>query len=207
MNQISFHYGNKIEYRNLSLAELHYKGKYTGGTKEYLFVNYLNKTIGCLVSTYRMNDGGRRISRVVIHPSYRGCGVGVALVKKYLKDYSNVDVIAAMALFNPIFEKAGMIRVKDSIINPPSGLIKTLKKLNFNFNLWHSKDYCIQFSQNLNVRESIKQYAKNATLLVQPAGKKLTFEEIQQKIQQESFTCGRVIYGLRKRTMAKFIQK
>ena len=73
------------------------------------------------------STGGRRISRVVVHPSYRGVGIGCAMVKKYIADYPDTDVIAAMALYNPIFEKAGMTRVNDSSVKSPAGLRKEIE--------------------------------------------------------------------------------
>lgn len=59
---------------------------------------------------------------MVVHPSYRGIGIGQLIVKKYLSDFDNVDVVSAMGIINPVFEKAGMTRLSDSIIKSPSGL-------------------------------------------------------------------------------------
>ena len=101
LKDVTFRYGNKYEYKNLGLGELHYKGKYTGGTKEYLYADLNGEVIGVLVSTYRRSDGGRRISRVVIHPSYRGIGIGVAIVKKYISDFPNTDAVSYTHLTLP----------------------------------------------------------------------------------------------------------
>lgn len=206
LNNVEFFYGDKTIYKNLRLAELHYKGKYTGGTKEYLFAKYNDVIIGCLVSTYAMHSGGRRISRVVIHPSYRGIGVGVAIVKRYLKDFDNVDVVVAMALYNPVFEKAGMKKVQDSIIKSPSGMKKCLLSNGFDVNKWFSKHYCLDYCDNIEHRILIAEYSKNASSLVCPGGKYLPTEEIKQKIIEDKHTSGRVLYGLRDRVMAKYIK-
>lgn len=205
LSKCVFKYVDKNFYRNLRLGELHYKGKYTGGTKEYLAVILYNECIGILVSTYRMHDGGRRISRLVIHPSYRGCGIGVALVKEYLKTYKNVDVVAAMAMFNPVFEKAGMIKVKDVDIKPPAGLKKTMTELGFNSEKWFSKLYCNKFTNDYMVRKCLSDYAKKSSHLVCPGGKYLKESEIKNKIIEDEHTASRVLWGLRPRKMAKYI--
>ena len=102
--KVEFEYVDKDYYRNLSLGELHYRGKYTGGTKEYLIAKFNNETIGVLVSTNLIGREGRRISRVVVHPSYRGCGIGKAIVERYIGDYPLTEVIAVMAKYNPAME-------------------------------------------------------------------------------------------------------
>ncbi len=67
----------------------------------------------------RANTAAARIARVVVHPDYRGDGLGVLAVKMALewirerrvpemkKRKHVVETIAQMARFNPFFEKAG----------------------------------------------------------------------------------------------------
>lgn len=206
-SKVTFEYKDKTWYHNLRLGELHYKGKYTGGVKEHLGCFLDGKPIGVLVSIYRMHDGKRRIARVVIHPSYRGCGLGALLVSTYLKDYPETDVIAAMALYNPIFEKAGMIRVPDIKIKPPKGLLKELEILDFDKSLWHSKSYCDTVCLSPEVRKILATYSKHAGYLVTPAGEYLTSTKIEYKILNEINTASRVLWGFRPRLMAKYINK
>lgn len=207
INEIELTYGDKNDYRKLRLGELHYKGKYTGGTKEYLFAKFDDRIIGVLVSTYNRSTGGRRISRVVVHPSYRGVGVGQALVKKYIKEFDSVDVVAAMGLINPIFEKSGMTRVANSIIKSPKGLEKDLVSLGLDITLWGSPSWCYETCQEQKVRNVLSTYAKYASDLVCPGGKYLPVEDIAIKIKNDSTTAGRVLYGLRKRELAKYVSK
>lgn len=202
---IKISYKDKHWYKDLRLGELHYKGKYTGGTKDFISVELDGEYIGALVSTYRMHDGGRRISRVVIHPSYRGCGIGVELVKFYLRDNPTADVVASMAMYNPVFEHAGMKRVKDSEIKPPSGLYSKIKEYGFDKNKWYSKTYCLEFCKDDKVRRKISEYSKKAGYLVTPAGEYLSDEDVKSKILNEVKTCGRVLWGFRPRKMAKFM--
>jgi ABC-type ATPase with predicted acetyltransferase domain len=50
------------------------------------------------------------ISRVIVHPAYRGCGLAVRLVRHALAtaDTPMVESLAAMGAVNPFFERAGM---------------------------------------------------------------------------------------------------
>ena len=202
---VTYRYGDKYDYRKERLGELHYKGKYTGGTKEHLFAQIDGKTVALLVSTYNMHTGGRRISRVVVHPSYRGCGIGKRLVQRYLKDFPDTDVIASMAMYNPIFERAGMTRIDDVDVKPPSGLMSDLKQAGFDFSKWHDKDYLQKFCMNSGVRESLSKYANKAGSIVIPGGVRIDEKEIAQKIIAEPQTAKRVLFGLRPRKMAKYV--
>lgn len=51
------------------------------------------------------------VSRVVVHPKWRGVGLGVRLVRETLPKCGAdiVEAMAAMAVYNPFFEKAGML--------------------------------------------------------------------------------------------------
>lgn len=197
-------YGNKDVYKNSRLGELHYKGKYTGGTKEYVYAYHHGELVGALVSTYRMHDGGRRISRVVVHPSYRNIGVGSAMVKKYIKDYPNTDVVSAMGRFNAVFSKAGMIRIDDTIVKSPAGMRKRLEEEGFDAEKWHSREYCMEFCEDVNHRKAVSEYSNHATTIVCPAGRRLPPEEIKEKIILEKKTAGRVLHGLRTRQLSKY---
>lgn len=204
INKVNLYYGDKNDYKKLRLAELHYKGKYTGGTKEYLFAKLDEKIIGVLVSTYRMSDGGRRISRLVVHPTYRGVGVGKLLVKKYTSDYTSVDVVSAMGRFNCVFESSGMDRKKDVKISPPAALVNAIRAVGFDIKMWHSKSYCLNFSENSENRLLVSGFSNLCTKLVQPGGKKLTTDQICAVIQHDAQTCGRVLYQLRPRILSKY---
>lgn len=204
ISKLEYKYEDKEWYRELRLGELHYKGKYTGGVKEYLGCFYNDKVIGVLVSTYRMSDGGRRISRLVVHPSYRGCGIGVELVKRYIKDFPSVDVLASMAKYNPVFDKAGMTYMGLYTNKPIADLQKELVSSGFNLNKWHSREYCLIFMGDKVNREILIPYASRVGHLVTPAGKTLSTVEIIEKLRNEDYTAGRVLWGLRPRELARY---
>lgn len=60
----------------------------------------------------RLNRDFRRIARVVVHPTWRGIGLGRLLVKETLEKAGTpyVEASAAMGAMHPFFEQAGMTR-------------------------------------------------------------------------------------------------
>jgi ABC-type thiamine transport system ATPase subunit/GNAT superfamily N-acetyltransferase len=58
----------------------------------------------------RLNREVECISRVIVHPAYRGCGLAVRLVRHALAHARtpNVEALAAMGAVHPLFELAGM---------------------------------------------------------------------------------------------------
>lgn len=207
LKNIIVEYGDKNLYKTDRLGELHYKGKYTGGTKEFLYATLDGRLIGVLVSIYRIHDGGRRISRVVVHPSYRGCGLGKMLIEKYIEDFDDVDVVASMALFNPVFEKAGMIKTENSKIKMNSKLKKKLKEAGFDFKKNYSKQYCNDFVLNNETKFIFDDILKSVSYLVCPGGKYLDEKELIEKIHSESSTRARIIWSMRDRELGKFFHK
>lgn len=202
---LTLDYRDKTFYAALRLAELHYKGKHTGGTKEYLGAFLDGTCIGVLVSVYRMHDGGRRIARVVVHPSYRGCGVGVALVRRYITDYPSADVVAVMAAYNPVFERAGMARTTDSVVSAPAGLRAAMESIGMDTRRWHERGYCQSVMANPTSRITLATFANHATHLLAPGGQRLSVPDIMSKIAFDAVTAGRVLWSLRERRLAKFV--
>lgn len=203
---LDYKVGDKEWYReHCDLGELHYKGKYTGGIKDYRALFYKDELVGVLVATYRMHDGGRRIARLVIHPNYRGIGFGKYMVQKYLQEQPTADVVAAMARWNPVFERAGMVPAGVTKLKPPKGLEEGLRALTtFDFEQWHSRDACEKWCASEKNREFIARFASHATSLVAPGGKRLSAEEIAEKIRNEEHTAGRVLWRFRPQEMVKF---
>jgi len=111
-------------------------------------------TPGDLRKARLINDEIARISRVIIHPKFRGIGLGEFLVKETLHkvDAKVVEVLAVMARYNPFFEKAGMLRVdyrrdETAIDKKIRGF---LGERNFDLKLAKSKAYCRGFFNQLN---------------------------------------------------------
>jgi len=111
-------------------------------------------TPGDLYKARLVNEEIARISRVVIHPKFRGIGLGEFLVKETLPKVNAkvVEVLAVMARYNPFFEKAGMLRIDYTRGENAMGKkIKTfLEERNFDFKLAKSKANCRNFFSQLN---------------------------------------------------------
>jgi len=197
----------KDAYRNHPLGELHYKGKYTGGRQEYFSATIDGEMggdiIGWLVGKLLPGSRQYRIARVVVHPTYRGCGVGQALVRKYLELHPDADTVAAMARFNPVFERAGMKRVDDLIIKPPVGLVVPLSPIE-----WASKAKCFSLMEAKENRELIAPFASSQ--FVNPGGANQlkpgwTKEDLKQCVIDTPSLAGTLLWNLRKKVMAKFV--
>jgi len=107
-----------------------------------------------LHKAHLINEEIVRISRVVIHPKFRGIGLGAYLVKETLPKVGVkvVEALAVMARYNPFFEKAGMIRVdytRDSRSNDKE-VRSFLESHNFDFDFVKSKTYCNKFFAELS---------------------------------------------------------
>jgi len=96
-----------------------------------------------------MNKCAYCLPRIVVHPLYRGIGLGKRLVREALNwladkaDY--VELVAVMARYNPFAERAGMIRVCE--IQPDKKLLKAvelLEELGFDRRLLASERYILQ---------------------------------------------------------------
>ncbi len=66
-----------------------------------------------LRNAHRLNRELRILRRLVMHPDVRGCGLGHWFVRRTLPRVGTrfVECLAAMGAVNPVFERAGMVRV------------------------------------------------------------------------------------------------
>lgn len=110
-------------------------------------------TSGDMHKARLINEEISRISRVVIHPKFRGIGLGAFLVRETmpLVKAKVVEVLAMMAKYNPFFEKAGMARVdyKRNETSIEKEMRRFLENRNFDFSLVRSKVYCNNFFRQL----------------------------------------------------------
>lgn len=208
---IRFEFADKEFYRQCTLGDLHYKGKYTGGVKEIVVAKYRDKPVGILLSVYQKINGeeGRRISRVVIHPNYRGIGIGSKIVQSYLcwtKDKYHTDAVAAMGRYNPFFSFAGMERLEDSECGGIPALHKELLACGFDESQQYKKSYCNAFLSDAKHRELLSKYAKQYSKLVNVGGKKLSDDEVAEKVKNNISIAVRVLWNLRHRKMAKYLK-
>ncbi|MEM0375173.1 MAG: ATP-binding cassette domain-containing protein [Nitrososphaerota archaeon] len=131
--------GSAEDYR--ALSEFHYRGRNPGHVKAVYRAMIGDELAGVIVYSYPhpnlrarnaalpflrelirsgmrsylkwLNEHFVRISRVIVHPKFRGIGVAVELVRHTmpLEGRPYVETLAVMAKYNPFFERAGMVRV------------------------------------------------------------------------------------------------
>ena len=111
-------------------------------------------TPGDLHKARLINDEIARISRVIIHPKFRGIGLGEYMVRETMPKVNAkvIEVLAVMAKYNPFFEKAGMLRV--DYRRDETAIDKRIRgflgERNFDFKVAKSKAYCRGFFSQLN---------------------------------------------------------
>jgi len=114
-------------------------------------------TPGDLLKARLINEEIARITRVIIHPKFRGIGLGAFLVRETMPkvDAKVVEVLAVMAKYNPFFEKAGMIRVdyERDEVSEEKKIRRFLEAHNFNLDFVRSKSYCRDFFARLNKQD------------------------------------------------------
>jgi len=114
-------------------------------------------TPGDLRKARLINEEIARITRVIIHPKFRGIGLGAFLVRETMPkvDAKVVEVLAVMAKYNPFFERAGMIRVdyKRDEVSEEKKIRRFLEARNFSLDFVRSKTYCRDFFGKLNEQD------------------------------------------------------
>jgi ABC-type lipoprotein export system ATPase subunit len=94
-----------------------------------------------------------RISRVIIHPKYRGIGLAAELVRQTLPlvNVRLVETVAAMAKYNPFFERAGMTFVGKIALHPDQmNLLQFLERTGGKPSLLHNKPLCKAYINSLD---------------------------------------------------------
>ena len=104
-------------------------------------------------------------SRVVVHPLYRGIGLGSRLLRAALmaSDRPYVELVAVMARYNPFAERAGMIRACEK--EPDRSVeeaVRALERLGLDPRLMASERYCLSVLSSMDeerleaVREALR---------------------------------------------------
>ncbi len=90
--------------------------------------------MGVLAAATMVNREFRTISRVVVHPQWRGIGLAVRLVRHALGDPETAytEALAAMGRVHPFFERAGMVRYDRSPRPEYARLLDAFDRLDFN---------------------------------------------------------------------------
>jgi ABC-type ATPase with predicted acetyltransferase domain len=161
IHNIKIEEGNIEDYKKL--GKYHYKNTEARFTKYIFKMTYLNMLIG--VAVYSMpkqqlvgrnvyfnkkyvNEKGVPIlkevnkdiltgSRFIIHPMFRGIGLGVELVKRTacLVDRPYIEIVSAMSKYNKFLEKAGATYVCNNLTEEKIKKEKKIKDLFHKYNL------------------------------------------------------------------------
>lgn len=136
----------------------------------------------------RLNRELRLLRRLVMHPDVRGCGLGHWFVRETLPKVGVrfVECLAAMGAVNPVFEKAGMVRVGRCPL--PRGRLALLERMR----KWDVDPFAADFPKRLArcprvrtmVEQTIRQWveATQGAMKYRVAGRPAT--ELAQAFRQ-----------------------
>jgi ABC-type lipoprotein export system ATPase subunit/GNAT superfamily N-acetyltransferase len=133
--------------------------------RNQLFPEYKN-------NTQKSNAEIQRIARVIVHPKYRGIGLASELVRLTLPlaNARIIETVAAMAKYNPFFEKAGMTLVgKMELQQDQKNILKFLERTGGKLSLLHNKPLCKAYLNTLN-QTQFQELAKHLERLIQGVG-------------------------------------
>ena len=97
-------------------------------------------------------------SRVVVHPAYRGMGLGSRLLRRALlaSDRPYVELVAVMARYNPFAERAGMLRAGEKEPDPAlETAAARLAELGVDPRLMASERYALRVLSGMSDRELV----------------------------------------------------
>ncbi len=187
-NDIKVEIGTKDDYKKLS--KFHYRQAKLGAVKNIYKLTYKDNTIGVIVVTYphlalkgrnifnnnkyskmtkenctKINEEYECISRVVLHPSYRGIGLAYYFLKEYFKlsECKYIETLAVMSKYSPFFDKAGMTHIATEDDKVRLSRVKQLENYGFNTDLISSATYNEQIYNSLTdeQKKEVKLIIKN----------------------------------------------
>ena len=170
IRQMRIEQGSLADYK--ALAHFHYLHGQPAGNKHIFRLMYREEIIGVILytisflnlslrnqlfpeyksNTARVNSEILRISRVIIHPKYRGVGLAAELVRRTMPlcNVRIIETVAAMASYNPFFEKAGMTKAGKMEFNKSQQeMILFCQRLGINVDLLWNKEFRKQFLNGL----------------------------------------------------------
>lgn len=172
LKDITIEVGNITDYKRL--GKYHYKNTEARFTKYIFKMMYKDMLVGVSVfSMPKQQLVGRNVyfnkkytnekgvpllsevnkdflsgSRFIIHPMFRGVGLGTELVKRTscLVDVPYVEIVSTMSKYNKFLEKAGAVYVCDNMTEEKNKKQDKIKKLFDKYNLQYefitSPSYC-----------------------------------------------------------------
>lgn len=174
LGEIQLLEGSLADYKQL--ARFHYRNSKVTSPQKVFKLVHKEETVGVIVYTYPLlASAGRNaftdryknatsevakllnkevslISRIIIHPKYRGIGLGAKLIADTLpltgKRY--VEMLTTMGAFNPFAEKAGMVRVDYTPYDQYKALRNRLQLLGWDLKMANSWQYNLEMLSRLD---------------------------------------------------------
>jgi GNAT superfamily N-acetyltransferase len=159
--------GEREDYDRLE--RFHYRQSGIGAVRDVCTMRHKSDIIGAMILTYphlalkgrniytnkkysrmttenckMINKEFSCISRVVIHPKYRGLGLSYHMIKYYFDNFADtkyVETLAVMSKYSPFFEKAGMTMVEVEEDRVRLNKIKRIEEYGFDIALISSSTY------------------------------------------------------------------
>ena len=140
------------------LLDLHYIPNLPGGMTDSSVIMLERKEIGIILLG---SDFYARkpyyIRRMVIHPSYRGCGFSKILINNYINKFEELRVLSKIIGFNDLFNSYGNVNYYNSYTPP---VIKNyFKDVNFN---WNNKNECDRVCMDYEIRKFLHDNFKKS---------------------------------------------
>jgi ABC-type ATPase with predicted acetyltransferase domain len=194
------------------LKSFHYLQGNPAAPKHRFKLTYKGETIGIIVYTLtfralhfrnqlfpeyknnieKVNSDILRISRVIIHPKFRGIGLAQELVRQTLPlvNARIVECVAAMAKYNPFFEKAGMTLAGKMELQPDQKkLLEFIERANGKVSLLHNKALCKQFLNGLNsIQIQQLQHLLEQNIKAAGGASPGRMEQLQKSLKEGNFS-------------------
>lgn len=165
----------KLTYRGRTIGVVVYVAPFlTTGLRSKVMPEY--PIISSKESAALINRDITRLARIIISPKFRGVGLAVKLTKETmpLTGKKIVETIAAMAQYNPFFEKSGMTKVgKMPLTREQQNVVDTIKALGENPVMLHSPKRRKAFLEGLNEKQRrmlSSSLVKNMRNLIKQSG-------------------------------------
>ena len=161
---------DKTDYDKL--ANLHYRGGRLVFPQRFYKLTHRGEVVGVIVYRYplvrtqgrkeavgywphvdELNRDWSLICRVIVHPKYRGIGLGSKLISEtlVLQDRQHVELVAVMALYSPFAERAGMRLIRKTEPNTyVLRAVDALRRVGFDPSRMASKQYNLDKLQDYN---------------------------------------------------------
>lgn len=209
MDEVTIEEGEKGDYDQLK--EHHYRwGRLTFPMKYYRVlhrgelagvivykyplarVQGRKQAVGYWPSVEELNNEWASIARIIIHPKYRGIGLGSKLIKETLEqvDRRHVELVAVMALYNPFAEKAGMRLVQKTEAYPgPLKALQNLHDLGLDTSRMGSKRYNVEKLDTKDLDQIVKAFVpingKNTIRKLTRSNKPRNREDFQAWLREQ----------------------